>query len=130
VTAEERLGQKVLIAIIAGTLLISATTIAASVALLGTGKLPTQLGRFLLTVGLMIWLYRGSTAAKWICVVLYGIAGFVGLLTVLSDHRAVRMIVHMGTVYLTVVSVLVTSRSANAFLRYQRERRIRPVDYE
>lgn len=44
-------------------------------------KVFAQCVRFLLTCALMWWLWRGSPHAKWVCVVLFGAAGIMSLIS-------------------------------------------------
>jgi len=123
-TPEEKHGRKVVLVIIAGALILSAVIIGAYVVILGPQRLPVQAVRFLLTVGLMWWLYRGSPIAKWLTVVCFGLGGLAGLTSLLVDHRLAATVgVKLGTLYLSFAWSLVTSADANAFLQYQRTAR-------
>jgi|SRR5579863_6428353 len=120
-TTEELKGRRIVLTIAGVSLLISAVTIATYVAVMGTGRLPAQIVRFLLTVGLMWWVYRGSAVAKWIVIVLFGLAGLYGLLVFLSGHRLAGAVgAKIGTLYLTLITPLITSPAVDAFLQYQR----------
>jgi hypothetical protein len=122
VTPEEKNGRTIVLVIIAGSLLLSAIIIGAYCIVLGTSRLPIQLVRFALTIGLMWWLYRGSPAAKWITVVCFGLAGAVGIVSLLFDARPAAVVIKLGALYLFFAWTLVTSANANAFLNYQRSR--------
>jgi hypothetical protein len=122
VTPEETKGRTIVLVIIVGTLLLSAIIIGAYCTVLGTSRLPVQLVRFVLTAGLMGWLYRGSAAAKWITVVCCGLAGTAGIVSLLFDSRPAAVVVKLGTLYLSFAWTLVTSTSANAFLNYRSSR--------
>jgi hypothetical protein len=103
------------------SLLISAITNATYVAVEGTGRLPAQIVRFFLTVGLMWWLYRGSAIAKWIVIILFGFAGLFGLLVFLNGNRLAGVVgSKIGTFYLALITPLITSPAVDAFLEYQR----------
>ena len=116
-------GRTIILMIIAGSLLLSAVIVCAYVAVLGTRRLPIQVVRFGLTVGLMWWLYGGSPVAKWITVGCFGLAGAAGIASLLLDHRLAATVgVKLGTLYLSFASTLVTSANANAFLKYQQMR--------
>ncbi len=120
-TPDELKGRRIVLTIAGISLLISAITIVAYVSVMGTGRLPAQIIRFLLTVGLMWWLYRGSAVAKWIVIVLFGLAGLFGLLAFLSGHRLAAAIgSKIGALYLGLITPLIKSSSVDAFLRYQR----------
>lgn len=120
-TPVEKKGRVVVLVIVWGTLFLSACVIGAYVAVKGTDRLPAQAVRFVLTAGLMWWLYRGSPTAKWITVVLFGLAGLAGLASLFLNHRmAILVGTKLGALYLSFVVTLVTSSPANAFLEYQR----------
>ncbi len=61
-------------------------TITAYVVYISPVKLPQQVVRFALTIGLMYWLWRGSPAARWVTIVLLGSGGVLASLVVMSDR--------------------------------------------
>ncbi len=89
---------------------ISAVTITAYVVYIGPGKLPQQVVRFALTIGLMYWLWRGSTAARWVTIVLLGSGGVLASLIMMSDRAPmVFRVVHalMTATYVPFAAELV-----------------------
>jgi hypothetical protein len=120
-TPDERQGRRTVIAIAAATLIISAITIGTYVVVKGPDRLPSQVVRFVLTVGLMLWLYRGSAVAKWIVIVLFGMAGLFGLLAFVAGNRLAATVgAKIGALYLALITPLLTSPAVDAFLRSQR----------
>lgn len=76
-------GRRIVHNIAALIVLISAIVISGYVGAIGTDRLPTQLVRFALTVALAYALRTGRSGARWLTIVLMGLAGIVGLLTTL-----------------------------------------------
>ncbi|MBV10299.1 hypothetical protein [Rubinisphaera sp.] len=122
-------GKSILITCMVKLLLLSAILIASYVMRKGLETLPPRIVRFVLTLLLLIWLYRGSLAAKWICVVLYGISGIALLVMMPLDNLWACLILgSMSFVFLEMTYRLLHSRDVNHFLRFQREGGIRPED--
>jgi hypothetical protein len=120
-------GRIVTIGLIVTTLAMSALTIYFYVSVKGTDKLSSQIIRFALTSWLMWGLYRGSSAARWITIVLFCLGGFLGLSTILLQNRAASFVgVKMGMTYLTLAGILLTSSDVEAFRLSQQERQRHP----
>lgn len=114
-------GRKLLVNSMVKVLLMSALVIYFYVSLHGLGTLPPRIVRFVLTLLLMIWLYRGSSVAKWLCIVLYGIAGIMMLVRMPLDNLWACLILgSMSFVFLEMTYRLLCSRDVKGFLRFQR----------
>lgn len=122
-TDEEKRGRRILLSYSALILLTSASIIFLYVSQRGQERLPAQVVRFLLTVGLCWWLYQGSILAKWIMVVLMSAGGVLALMALFANSiLVVAFSGGMAVLYLTFVVVLLTSPNVAAFLAYQRNR--------
>ena len=85
----------------------------------GQSAIATRAIRFLLTVVLMVALYRGSVIAKWIAVALFGLS----LLIMIPATILAPMMAPLTLLYAAFVSVLLVSRDVDAFLEDQRSGR-------
>lgn len=85
----------------------------------GQAAIATRAVRFLLTVLLMLAVYRGSTIAKWIAVALFGLA----LLIMIPGTIQVPIIAPLTILYAAFISALLVSRDVDAFLEDQRSGR-------
>ncbi|HZW09894.1 MAG TPA: hypothetical protein VFF69_08315 [Phycisphaerales bacterium] len=97
-------------------------------------KVVSQCVRFVLTCGLMWWLWRGSPAAKWIAVVLLGSAGVlgagIGLLLMAARAAgkldaapgAPELFAVMQSTYLPFALRLALPSAVSRYLRRRRER--------
>jgi len=85
----------------------------------GQSALATRVARILLTLLLMIMVYRGSVIAKWIAVVLYGAAVVVALPGALVSWLLLALLVN----YAVFLLLLLFSADVRAFLEQQRARR-------
>ena len=85
--------------------------------------LATQIVRFGLTSLLMWGLYRGSGVARWIAIVLFGLAGLLGLSSVLQNELVAGVVgVTIGIVLLTIAGILLASKDVKAFREHQQKR--------
>jgi hypothetical protein len=91
-----------------GLPLITVSVIYSYCVTIGTDRLPQQVIRLCLTVLLLLWLYRGSNIARWICILLYWPGGTVMACLVAPAFR-------MGT--LRGVSVLLDALTMLFFVR-------------
>src|SRR5262245_60405414 len=75
--------------------------------------------RFAVTAALFWWMYRGSVLARWVVVVLFGLAGLVGLVNLLSGSLSATVVAAGSIAYLVLASVVATSADVKEFLRGQ-----------
>lgn len=132
-TPDEQKGRVALSLFISGMLILSAATIGSYVALKGPERLPIQIARFLLTAGLLRWLYRGSPVAKWIMIISCSSAGLYFLMVAFRGKVLVlKLGAGMAMLYFTFAITLLTSSNISSFLFYQRfrEHRDRDLDVE
>ncbi len=114
-------GRKIVLTIIGATLVISALVIIRSNLLTGPHRLPQQVVRFILTVLLAFFLYRGANWARWLLVILYGLGGVGSLgLALFADTGMGLLLVVMGVCYVFSAGALVSSSAVAAFLAQQR----------
>lgn len=119
-TSEERRGRQILLVQIVLILLATLVVIAYYLSTEGVGRMANSGTRLVLTAALCVWLYRGSIVAKWIVVVVFGVAGILGLANVLSGSAvAFALGGGLAAVYLSSAVVVWRSSSVNAFLRLQ-----------
>lgn len=85
----------------------------------GQAAVATRVVRFLLTVVLMLALYRGSTIAKWIAVALFGVA----LLIMIPATILAPIMAPLTILYAAFIAALLVSRDVDAFLEDQRSGR-------
>ena len=121
-------GRKLLIINITLVLTISVATIAFYASNVGTGRLPSQSVRLLLTIALCWGLYRGSSVARYLMAVLlslgFGLA-LVGLPAVLrvGNTAGILLVLSMVAAYFFVAATLFWSSSIVAFQDHQKEKR-------
>ena len=116
-------GRKIVLGIIGATVGFSALVIITFILLVGPQRLLPQVARFIFTVLLGIFLYRGTKWAYWVLVVLYGLGGVNGLMSgfMLFPNTLMGLVsLAMGVVYILSAWVLVYSRDVKAFLALQR----------
>lgn len=73
-------GRKITLIIICSIIAISIFSIVFQNVVSGTEKIPQQAVRFILTLVLSYYLYKGANAARIIAVILYLIAGVLGII--------------------------------------------------
>ena len=119
-------GRKMVTALIVVILLVDIITVASVSSIyavsgradLASFKLLQGIFRFILTGLLMFYLYKGHRWAKWLSAVLFGLGGFVALVSLVSIFNLVLLT--MGLVYAFFCISLIASGSVNKFLQYQR----------
>ncbi len=123
-TEQQHKGRTPLLCYSAAILAISVTTISTYVAVRGTGNLPRQFTRFVLTAALLLWLYRGSKVARIISIVLYSVGGLfaAGTLLISNGSLGYLLMEFMAFTYISFAGLLFASLSMNDFLTYQRQR--------
>lgn len=72
-------GRRLVLAVIGSTLAVSALVFVAFNASQGPQRLPQQIGRFVLTVGLCVFLYRGANWARWVAGLRFASAGLASV---------------------------------------------------
>lgn len=123
-TEEQLRGRKVLLVHIGLVLAITLLTIGTSVAVRGPGKLPAQTIRVAIEIALFALVYRGNNVARWITIVLVGLAGaaaYLGLVFLEMTALPTLLMGSMGLIYLSFARVLGWSPTVAAFLAYQRD---------
>lgn len=121
----EEIGRKRLFIHHILALLVSLETIIHYWTTIGMEKAPTQVTRFCLTIGLLVWIHSGSKAAKIIAIILFWLGGFgmVSLaIKIYKEDPTWGMSVGInGLIYLFYARALIWSKPINAFLQSQRE---------
>jgi peptidoglycan/LPS O-acetylase OafA/YrhL len=117
-------GRKIVLAIIVAAIAFSAFSIITFITTVGPQRLLFQIVRFVLTILLGVFLYRGTKWVYWVSVILFGFAGVIGLMGafLLGDTLMVLGSVAMGVVYVLSAWVLVYSNNVRLFLEQQRRR--------
>jgi hypothetical protein len=117
-------GRKIVLAIIVAAIAFSAFSIITFITTVGPQRLLFQIVRFVLTILLGVFLYRGTKWVYWVSVILFGFAGVTGLMGafLLGDTLMVLGSVAMGVVYVLSAWVLVYSNNVRLFLEQQRRR--------
>ena len=93
----------------------------------GSQKLPAQVVRFLLTIGLAVCLYRGQSWARYLMVFLFGLAAIMSLFalpSVMANAHPVMiayLVVMIGGYAASAIS-LVALPSVGKFMMHQRNR--------
>jgi hypothetical protein len=101
-------GRRLVLGVIVVTIGLSALVIVATNLALGPARLPVQIVRFLLTVALSIFLYRGANWARWVGVVLFAIGGLSSLLLSLGGlpGTGAWLLLALGVTYLVCAGIL------------------------
>ena len=127
-------GRKLVIMIVALSIIINISTVAYATYIyvdggrmdLASSELQRGTIRFILTVILMYFLYKGYVWAKWICIVLYLPAGMFSLLFQFIIFSLSMLI--MGGLYFYFAVLLITSKEIKAFFQFNKG--IYPSDIE
>ena len=102
-------GRRLVVAVMVATIAMSVLVIATFNAVQGPDRLPQQIVRFLLTVALCVFLYRGAGWARWVATVLYGLTGLwslaLGFTRLAAAKPGIQMIA-FGAIYAACASVL------------------------
>lgn len=122
-------GKKIVIALIVTVLLVSIIIGVSVSSLYAVGgqadvasyKLIQSLVRWILTAILMFFLYKGHSWAKWLFIVLFGLAALIVLLSLNAGFNVI--LVAVGTIYAFFCVMLICSQSVKAFLQYQKDER-------
>lgn len=118
----QKKGQKQTIQVSISILLVSVNTIYSYISKLGTDRILEQGIRFVLTVALLVVLYKGKKWARVVALFLFGIAIFRaigGLFIVEADLLAKVPVIVMITVYSVAIYHFGASDYYMAFARYQ-----------
>jgi hypothetical protein len=102
-------GRRLVLAVIVASLALEVLTIALFNLQLGPARLPQQIIRFLLTIGLCIFLYRGANWARWLAGVLFALVGPISLvlgLGTLPMTSGSLLLIVIGTVYMACAVIL------------------------
>ena len=120
-------GRFVVLCVIGFVVMFSLLTILLFNLLSGSQKLPAQVVRFLLTIGLAVCLYRGQSWARYLMVFLFGLAAIMSLFappSVMASAHPVMiayLVVMIGGYAASAIS-LVALPSVGKFMMHQRNR--------
>ena len=115
---QREVGRRIVLAVIVATLTMSVLIIVTFNAVQGPQRLPQQIVRFFLTVGLCVFLYRGANWARWVAGILFAMAGLGSLLggvAALTTSMAGLGLLVMGLVYVASTVVLLLVPTVRAF---------------
>ena len=113
-------GRKIVVIIIIATIATSLLSIILSNIFTGSGKLPKQAIRFILTLILSYFLFKGVGAARIIASVLYTIGamgGILGGISLIVNSPIGLMVLIPGIVYAICAMVLIFSVPVKQFFR-------------
>ncbi len=116
-------GKNTLIGIIAAVLGISLLSTIVTIITNGFSGFATDIIRFGLSCLLCFFLYKGQTWAKWVMVVLYllaGVLGLIGALSIIVSFVLGITSLALGIIYGGSAILLLTSKDIKAFLAYQK----------
>lgn len=124
------LGRTILIVLIALALLATLTVIAFTLLVAGPGRLPVQIVRFVLTAALLSCVYAGYPWARWLTVVLFGLAAAASgvsavALVVLSENAnpvAILLLIGLGAIHGLWFGALVVPNPVTIYLKSRRKR--------
>lgn len=119
-------GKKIVISIIVLMLLIDIVIIAVTSSVLAvsgyvsyaTYNLMKGIFRFVLTVLVLFFLYKGYRWAKWLMVSLLFLGGGYAVLSLISAFNIV--VLAMAAIYICIGVILIFSKPVNDFFRYQK----------
>ena len=116
-------GQGLVIAVVAALISTSALVAVVYYFERGSDRLPSQVVRFLLTVVLCVFLYRGANWARWVAGVLCGLSGvgsmFGGAMLLAGGKQGLPLL-GLGVVYVTCFGALLLVPSVSAYFRRDR----------
>ena len=115
---QREVGRRLVLAVIVATLTMSVLVIVTFNAVQDPQRLPQQIVRFFLTVGLCVFLYRGANWARWVAGILFAMAGLGSLLggvAALTTSMAGLGLLVMGLVYVASTVVLLLVPTVRAF---------------
>ena len=109
-------GRRIVLAIIVAFVVLDAFTTISYLMVFGPDRLPYQSLRFVLTVGLCVFLYRGANWARRVTVVLFGLAGLAGLSEGIGlGGGGGLLLIVMGLFYVASVIVLLFVPTVRAY---------------
>jgi len=122
---QEERGQGIVLATVTTIPLATLSVVALHLSSEGLDRILHHGIRLVVTGCLCLWLYWGSPIAKWVSIIVFGIAGLIGLVNLLSGS-AITMAFGGGLAlaYLSAAFVLIKSPSVGTFLAYQRSVRM------
>jgi hypothetical protein len=128
ITQAARSGEKLVVILIAVTLLLSACVIAWRSLPAAGGRVPTSVIGFLIVCVLSFFLYRGREWARWICIVLFSITGIRGLIHLGSPGFSIRnpfLGIALAAIafYLCAAGILLLSSSVRAYFGWRNAQR-------
>lgn len=112
-------GRSLVLAVIVASLSLSVLVIVAFNIGRGPERLPQQIVRFFLTVGLCVILYRGANWARWVAGILFALGGLGSLIggvaSLSTSIMAGLLLVVMGLVYLASAVILLFVPAVRAY---------------
>lgn len=126
-SAEVNRGRIVVVCVIVFVIGFSILTILLFNLLSGSQRLPAQIVRFALTVGLAVCLYKGQSWARYVMAVLFGIAAAMSLFSLpamISNAHPIMLgyFIVMIAGYAASAISLIAVPSVGKFLEHQRSR--------
>ena len=125
-------GRRIVLAVIVAILTLSVLSIFAYNVRLGPGHILQQIFRFLFTIGLCVFLYRGANWARWVVGILLSMAGVLAVLggiALLLKARAGFLLIVMGMVYLASAVALFFIPAVRAYFNLRKTQvTTQPVD--
>ena len=110
-------GRWLVVAVIVSALAVSVLNVAAFNVAVGTERVPQQLIRFVLTVGLCIFLSRRANWARWVAGILFALAGVGSLIARVASDRGDFLLVTIGMVYAAAAVTLLFVPAVRAYFR-------------
>jgi hypothetical protein len=114
---QTKAGRSLVLAVIVATVTLSVLSIVAFNMVRGSERLPQQIARLVLTLGLCVFHYRGANWARWAAGILFAMGGVASLLGVvaLSTSMAGLLLLVMGSVYGACAAVLLFVPTVRAY---------------
>ncbi len=116
-------GRRLVLAVIVASLMISILVIVVFNISRGPERLPQQIVRFLGTIALCVFLYRGANWARWVVSILSILAGFGALLLgldALSSSGMGFLLIAMGLVYVVSAGILLFVPTVRAYFSVEK----------
>jgi len=110
-------GRRLVLAIVVATLALSVLVDVMLITNRGSERL-WDIVRFLLTVGLCVFLYRGVNWARWVASILFALGGLRSLIgggTILARSMAGLLLLGMGLVYVASAVILLFVPTVKAY---------------
>ena len=118
---QEERGQGIVLALITMILLATFSVVGLHLSSEGLDRILHHGVRLVVTGSLCLWLYWGSPIARWISIIVFGAAGLLGLVNLLSGSAmTIAFGGGLALAYLSAAIVLFKSPSVGKFFEHQR----------